>query len=87
MAHVLLFPMLNVLYFYISAFQSMYAVPNVTVFCSSLISCFPFVLFEYFLKDFKMLLVAPIITGITFVFTFYMRCISIVRSLDLYFRI
>ena len=28
---------------------------------------------------------APIITGITFVFTFYMRCISIVRSL--YFRI
>jgi len=29
--------------------------------------------------------VAPIITGITFVFTFYMRCISIVWSL--YFRI
>ena len=29
--------------------------------------------------------VAPIITGITFVFTFHMRCISIVRSL--YFRI
>ena len=25
--------------------------------------------------------VAPIITGITFVFTFHMRCISIVRSL------
>jgi len=29
--------------------------------------------------------VAPIITGIPFVFTFYMRCISIVWSL--YFRI
>jgi len=25
--------------------------------------------------------VAPIVTGITFVFTFHMRCISIVRSL------
>jgi hypothetical protein len=25
--------------------------------------------------------VAPIITGITFVFTFHMRCISIVRTL------
>jgi len=29
--------------------------------------------------------VAPIITGITLVFTFHMRCISIVRSL--YFKI
>ena len=38
----------------------------------------------YFLNDFKIVPVAPIITGITFVFTFHMRCISIVRSL--YFR-
>jgi hypothetical protein len=35
----------------------------------------------YFLNDFEMVQVAPIITGITFVFTFYMRCISNVRSL------
>jgi hypothetical protein len=39
----------------------------------------------YFLNDFEMVPVAPIITGITLVFTFHMRCISIVRSL--YFKI
>ena len=39
----------------------------------------------YFLNDFEMVPVAPIVTGITFVFTFYMRCISIVRAS--YFRI
>jgi len=38
----------------------------------------------YFLNDFETVPVAPIITGITFVFTFHMRCISTVRSL--YFR-
>ena len=39
----------------------------------------------YFLNDFEMVQFAPIITGITLVFTFHMRCISIVRSL--YFKI
>jgi hypothetical protein len=34
-----------------------------------------------FLNDFEMVPVAPITTGITLVFTFHMRCISIVRSL------
>ena len=38
LARVMLFPMLNVLYFYISTFRSRCAVPNVAVFCSSLIS-------------------------------------------------
>jgi hypothetical protein len=38
-----------------------------------------------FSKSFEMVPVAPIITGITLVFTFHMCCISIVRSL--YFRI
>ena len=42
-------------------------------------------LLTYFLNDFEIVPVAPIITGITFVFTFHMRCMSIVRSL--YFRI
>jgi hypothetical protein len=50
-AHVLLFPMLNVLYFYISTFPSTCAVPNMAVFCSSLFSSFP-----------GMAPVAPIIT-------------------------
>ena len=72
---------LNLLYFYISAFCSMGAVPNMAVFCSSLTSWFPGMMLTYFLNDFEILPVAPIITGITFVFTFHMRCISIVRSL------
>jgi hypothetical protein len=59
----------------------MCAVPNMTVFCSSLTSWFPDMLLTYFLNDFEMVPVAPIITGITLVFTFYFRCISIVRSL------
>ena len=63
----------------------MCAVPNMAVFCSSLTSCFPGTLLRYFLNVFEIVPVAPIITGITFVFTFHMRCISIVRSL--YFRI
>ena len=75
----------NLLYFYISTFRSMCAVPNMAVFCSSLTLCFPGMLLTYFLNDSEIVPVAPIITGITFVFTFHMRCISIVRSL--YFRI
>ena len=76
---------LNLLHFYISTFRSMCAVPNVAVFCSFLTSCFPGMLLTYFLNDFEIVPVAPIITGIAFVFTFHMRCISIVRSF--YFRI
>jgi len=63
----------------------MCAVPNMAVFCSYLTSCFPGMLLTYFLNDSEIVPVAPIITGITFVFTFHMRCISVVTSL--YFRI
>ena len=75
----------NLLYFYISTFRSMCAVPNMAVFCSSLTSCFPNMLLMYFLNDFEIVPVAPIITGLTFVLTFHMHCVSVVRSL--YFRI
>ena len=44
---------LNLLYFYISTFRSMCAVPNMAVFCSSLTSCFPGMLLTYFLNDCK----------------------------------
>ena len=84
MVHITLFAMLNLLYYYISTFQSMCAVPSMAVFCSSLISCFPGTLLRYFLSDFEVVQVAPIITGIRFVFTFHICCISILRSL--YFR-
>jgi hypothetical protein len=39
----------------------------------------------YFLNDFEMVPVAPIITGITLVFTFHIRCISIVSYYYYYY--
>ena len=81
MVFISLVSVLNLVYFYISTFRSMCAVPSMAVFCSSLTSWFPGMLLTYFLNDFEIVPVAPIITGITFVFTFHMRCISIVRSL------
>jgi hypothetical protein len=78
-------PVLAVLYFYVSTFRSMCAVPYMAVFCSSRNSWFPSMLLKYFLNNFELVPVAPIITDITLVFTFHMRRISIVRSL--YFKI
>ena len=75
MVLISLVSVLNLLYFYISTFRSKCAVPNMAVFCSSLTSWFPGMLLTYFLNDLEVVLVAPIITGITFVFTFHMRCI------------
>ena len=85
MVLISLVSVLNLLYYYISTFRSVCAVPNMAVFWSPLTSCFPGMLLTYFLNDFEIVPFAPIITGIAFVFTFHMRCISIVRSL--YFRI
>ena len=70
----MLFKMLNVLNVYISAFLSLCAVPNITVFCTSLISCFPFL--TNFLNDFEMVSVAPVINGVTYIFTFHTSCTS-----------
>ena len=64
MVLISLVAMLNLLYFYISTFRSICAVPNVAVFCSSLTSCFPGMLLTYFLNDSEIVPVAPIITGI-----------------------
>src|SRR5215469_15006946 len=85
MVHLSLVLALVLLYFYVSTFRSMCAVPNMAVFCSSLTSWFPGMLLTYFLNDFEMVPVAPITTGITLAFIFHMRCISIVRYL--YFKI
>ena len=41
MVLISLLAVLNLLYFYISTFRSVCAVPNMAVFCSSLTSCFP----------------------------------------------
>jgi hypothetical protein len=78
MVLISLVPVLNLLYFYISTSRSMCAVPNVAVLCSSLTSCFPGMLLTYFLNDFEIVPIAPIITGNTFVFIFHVRCIIII---------
>jgi len=80
MVPLFLDPALAFLLFYVSTFRSMCAVPNMAVFCSSLTSWFPGISLIYFLNDLEIVPVAPIITGITLVFTFHMRCIPIVRS-------
>jgi hypothetical protein len=64
----MLFPMINNLYFYISTSYNMCAVPNIAVLCNSFTSCFPGMLARYFLNNSEMISVAPIITGITFIF-------------------
>ena len=59
-------------YFYISTFCSVRAVPCMAVFCSSLMLCFPGMLLRYCVNDFEMVPFAPVLIGITFVFTFHM---------------
>jgi len=48
MVLISLVSVLNLLYFYISTFRSMCAVPNVAVFWSSLTSCFPGIYYYYY---------------------------------------
>jgi len=66
---------LNRFYFYISTFRSTCAVPNMAVFCSLTSHV------TYFLTDFEIVPLTPIITGITFVFTFHMRCLLLLLLL------
>jgi len=72
MASLCLVPALVLLFFYVSTFRSMCAVPNMAVFRSSLTSWFPGMSLTYFLNDLEMAPVAPSIIGITLVFTFHM---------------
>ena len=81
MALTSLVSVLNLLFFYINTFRSMCAVPNMAVFCSSLTSWFPGMLLTYFLNVFEIDPVAPIITGITFVFTFHITYILLLLLL------
>jgi len=68
MLQIMLFPTLNVVYFYTSTFRSTCAVPNMVVFYSSLISYFPSMLFGNFLNDAEMVPVVPVITDNTSVY-------------------
>ena len=83
MVPISLVPDLVLLYSYVSTFRSTCAVPNMAIFCISLISWFPGMLLRYCLSDFEMVPVAPINTGIALAFTLYMGWISIMRSLHI----
>ena len=61
MVPISLVPALTLLYFHVSTFRSMCAVPNMVVFCSSFTSWFPDMLLMYFLNDFEVVPVAPIV--------------------------
>ena len=61
MVLISLVSVLDLLYFHISTFRLMCAVPDMAVFWSSLTSCFPGMLLTYFLNDFEIVPVAPII--------------------------
>ena len=71
----MLFPTLNILFFQISTYRSTCAVRNMAVFCISLISRFPAMLFNNFMNDFDTLSFAPVMT---FIFTFHIHCFSVV---------
>jgi hypothetical protein len=65
MIHIMLFPVLNLLCFYVSAFQSMCAMPNMAVFCSFSILCFPSMFLGYFWNDFEITAAAATTTTTT----------------------
>jgi hypothetical protein len=52
---------LALMYFYISTFRSMCAVPNMAVLCSSLTLWFSGMVLTYFLNDFEMVIIIIII--------------------------
>jgi len=67
MVPLCLVPALFLLFFYVSTFRSLCAVPNMAVFCSSLTSWFPGTSLTYFLNDLwkwsqslQLLLVSPL---------------------------
>ena len=51
MCSIKLFPVIKMVYFYISTFQRTCAAPNMAAFCSFLMSCFPGILIRYLLND------------------------------------
>ena len=61
MVPLCLVPVLSLLFFYVSTFCSMCAVPNMAVFCSSLTSWFPGMSLTYFLNDLEMVIIIIII--------------------------
>ena len=82
--HVILFPTINVLRFFVDTLGRRYALSNMAVCCRHLMKCFQGLLFGYFLNEFQMV---PYSLSIccTRVFTSHACCITIVRPLILKF--
>jgi hypothetical protein len=81
-------PLIYVVYFYISTFRSMCAVPNMTVLCSSLISRLPVMLLRYCLSDFEIvpgppLLLASLLLSLSTFAEFLLQGLCIVLVLVL----
>ena len=74
MVSISLVPALALLYFYVSTFRIMCAVPNMAVFCSSFTSWFPGMLLMYFLDDFCTKLSA--IHTAPYHFSYFLSCPS-----------
>ena len=68
-----------------SNFRIMCDVPSTAVFCSGSVECFPGMASKFICKPFVTIPVAPIITGITFHFTFHIRFIYVHNPLYLSF--
>jgi hypothetical protein len=67
----------------ISIFQRISAVLNMAVFSSSLMSCFPGMLFRHFLNESEVVQIARYISGIIFVFTFHVYSVFL---MSFYFK-
>ena len=59
----------------------MCAVPNIVVFCSECMECFPHTASKFFLQLLFVIPVAPFITGTIVHFRFHIRCISMHKLL------
>jgi len=79
MVLISLVSVLNLLYFYISTFRRMCAVPNMAVFCSFVTSCFPGALLTYFLNEFEIVPVPY--------YYWYLLCFYIPFALYFYFKV
>jgi len=70
--HWMFFRVLNMFCTFTSALSAVRVQCTIRLcFCSFLNSCFPVMLFRYWLTDFEMVSVAPAITGINFVLIYY----------------
>jgi len=77
MVLISLVSVLNLLYFYISTFRSLCAVPNMAVFWISLTSCFPVMLLTCFMNEFEIVPVARIIADIIIIIINLITLLSI----------